>query len=263
MDYNQEVFDLMKREEAVLKKLTQASVYKQTDYLTFYVTMQQQELVYLQARIQYNTDYLTLNYLTGVVDTTVTRVDEPHIADALTYDFYNSVFYKKFTTDSLRLVNERRLIDYEYKPKIGAYTDGGFNSSLQHTPYKNFGFSAGLSLTIPLYDGGQKKLKYAKVDLRERTRQGNKEFFINQYRQQTAQLRLQLQAIELLVVKIKEQIDYVHTLITANGKLLETGDITMRDYVTAINNYLTAKNLLTQNFISRLRIANQINYWNR
>jgi outer membrane protein TolC len=263
MDFNKEVYDLMKEEEQLLKKLTQASVYKQTDYLTFYTTMQQQELTYLQAQIQYTTDYLTLNYLSGVVDTTVSRIEEPHIADSLRYDLASSIFYKKFETDSLRLENEKRIIDYEYKPKIGAYTDGGFNSTLQNTPYKNFGFSVGLSLTIPIYDGGQKKLKYAKVDLRERTRQSNKDFFINQYRQQTTQLRLQLRAIEMLVPRINEQIGFVHTLITANGKLLETGDITMRDYVTAINNYLTAKNLLTQNNISRLRIANQINYWNR
>src|SRR5205085_11824094 len=63
MDFSKEVYDLMKNEEEILKKLTQASVYKQTDYLNFYVTMQQQELTYLQAQIQYGADYLTLNYL--------------------------------------------------------------------------------------------------------------------------------------------------------------------------------------------------------
>lgn len=262
VDFNKEVFDLMKREEGALKKLTEASVYKQTDYLAFYVTMQQQELTYLQAQIQYNTDYLTLNYLSGLVDTTIERINKPQIADTLAPQFYNSVFYTRFTTDSLRLANERSLIDYQYKPKIGAYTDAGYNSSLQVAPYKNFGFSAGVSLTIPIYDGHQKRLKYAQVDLKERTRQANKEFFINQYRQQVAQLKQQLYATDLLVNKINQQIEYSHTLIEANGKLLQTGDITMKDYVLAINNYLNAQNLLTQNNISRLRIVNQINYWN-
>ena len=37
----------------------------------------------------------------------------------------------------------------------------------------------------------------------------------------------------------------------------------MRDYVTAINNYLSAQNLLTLNNIARLKIVNQINYWNQ
>jgi outer membrane protein TolC len=261
-DFNKEVFELMKREEEALKKLTEASVYKQTDYLNFYVTMQQQELTWLQAQMQYNADYLTLNYLAGIVDTTIERIDAPQLPDSVSRDFYQSVFVNRFVTDSLRLANERTLIDYQYKPKIGAYTDAGYNSSMQFTPYKNFGFSLGVSLTVPIYDGRQKQMKYAQIDIRERTRQANKDFYINQYRQQIAQLRNQLMAIDMLVNKINKQIEFAHTLIVANGKLLETGDITMKDYVSGINNYLSARNLLTQNNISRLKIVNQINYWN-
>jgi len=263
MDFNREVFDLMQREEEALKKLTEASVYKQTDYLTFYVTMQQQELLYLQAEVQYNTDYLTLNYLSGIVDTTIERISKPAIADTMVQSVYTTVFSNRFITDSLRLSNERELIAYEYRPKIGAYTDAGYNSSMQFKPYRNFGFSAGISFTIPIYDGHQRDMKYSKLDIQERTRQANREFFMNQYRQQLAQLRQQLLMTDRMVNKINKQIEYAHTLIVANGKLLETGDITMKDYVTAINNYLSAQNLLTQNSISRMRILNQINYWNR
>lgn len=263
VEFTKEVYDLMKGEEEILKKLTQASVFKQTDYLNFYVTMQQQELNYMQAQIQYNTDFLTLNYLAGIVDTTITQIQKPDILSNMQTDFYNSVFFKRFTTDSLRLANQKDLIRYQYKPRVGAYADAGYNSSLQVTPYKNFGFSMGLSLVIPIYDGHQKQMKLSQIDIRERTRQVNKDFFINQYRQQVAQLRLQLSATELLVNKINQQIVYAHTLVIANNKLLETGDILMRDYVIAINNYLNAQNLLTQNNISRLRIINQINYWNR
>lgn len=262
MDFNKDVFELMKREEEALKKLTQASVYRQTDYLTFYVTMQQQELVYLQAQIQYNTDFLTLNYLAGLVDTTLERIEKPALADTMNTDFYNSVFYNRFVTDSLRLANEKQLINFEYKPKVGAYSDAGYNSSLQNTPYKNFGFSAGVSLSIPIYDGRQKQMKQARIDIQERTRQSNREFYVNQYRMQLQQLKQQLMAIDLLVNRINKQIEYSHTLILANGRLLETGDITMKDYVTAINNYLGAQNLLTQNNISRLKILNQVAYWN-
>ncbi len=261
-DFNKEVYELMKKEEEALKKLTQSSVYKQTDYLTFYVTMQQQELAYLQAQIQYNTDFLTLNYLTGLIDTTLERIEKPVFTDSLQPDFYNSVFYNRFITDSLRLNNQKSLVNYDYKPKVGAYTDLGYNSSLQNTPYKNFGFSAGLTLIVPIYDGRQKQMKRSRIDIQERTRQNNRAFYVNQYRMQIEMLRKQLMAIDLFVNKITRQIEYAHTLIVANGKLLQTGDITMRDYVTAINNYLSAQNLLTQNHISRLKILNKVAYWN-
>lgn len=264
VEFTKDVYNIMKEEEVILKKLTQASVFKQTDYLNFYLTMQQQELTYLQAQIQYNADFLTLNYLSGIVDTTVVRIQKPDIADSLLQNnFFTSVFYKRFTTDSLRLVNQKQLINYQYKPRVGAYTDAGYNSSLQMTPYKNFGFSFGVSLTIPIYDGHQRQMKLAQVDIQERTREANKEFFVNQYAMQVAQLRLQLNETDSLVKKINQQITYAHTLILANNKLLETGDILMKDYVTAITNYLNAQNLLTLNTISRLRIVNQINYWNR
>jgi hypothetical protein len=263
MDFNQEIFNLLQKEEQALKKLTQASVYKQADYLAFYTTLQQQQFVYLQSQIQYNTDYLTLNYLAGVVDTTVQRISNPDLNDSMQFDFYHSVFYKRFTTDSLRLATEKAIINYEYKPRIGAYTDAGYISSLLESPYRNFGVSFGVSLAIPIYNGHQKQYRLRQVDLRENTRLTNKLFFVNQYKQQIAQLNQQLHASDLLVKTINEQIKYVQTLITANAKLLQTGDIRVSDYVLAITNYINARNILNQNYINRLRIVNQINYWNR
>lgn len=263
VDFNKELYELLKKEEVVLKKLTEASVYKQTDYLTFYTTMQQQELSYLQAQIQYNTDYLTLNYLSGIFDTTIVRIDRPQLENVMQADFYQSPFYTRYITDSLRIANERRLIHYQYRPRVGAYTDAGYVSSLQLKPAKNFGVSAGVSLTIPIYDGHQRVYQNAKLTVQERRRQNSKEFFTAQYQQQIAQLQQQLRATELLTQKIQQQITYTRTLIAANNKLLETGDITIRDYVLSINNYLAAQNTLTQNNIARLRTLNQLNYWNR
>ena len=64
-------------------------------------------------------------------------------------------------------------------------------------------------------------------------------------------------------ITINDQIKFLEALIEANGKLLETGDIKMTDYILALNNYITAKNLLVQNKISRYQIINQLNYWNK
>jgi outer membrane protein TolC len=201
MEYTKELYDLLKRESEILKKLAQSNVIKQTEFLVFDITMQQQELTYLQAQIQYNADYLTLNYLAGIVDTTIIRIEEPKLEDTVVHDFYNSVFYKRYITDSLRIRNERRLIDYSYRPTFTAFTDAGFNSSLQNTPYKNIGFSFGVNIKMPLYDGRQRNLKYQKLDIEESIRLTNKSFFISQYNQQVAQLNIQLHATDELFEK--------------------------------------------------------------
>jgi hypothetical protein len=263
IDFNNELHNLLAREEIVLKKLTQKNVYKQVDYLSFLVTYQQQNLTEQQLEVQYKNDYATLNYLAGIFDTSVARLADPDLKVIFNFVTDSSAFFLKYKLDSLKLVNNKALIDLGYRPRINLYADGGLNSSLNYQPYKNFGNSVGVSFVIPIYDGGQRKLQYSKIDIAERTRSRNKEFFQNQYYQQIAQLQQQLYAIENLLGTINKQVTYIETLIEANGKLLETGDIKMTDYVLALNNYITAKNLVVQNMISRYQVINQINYWNK
>ncbi|HUS03133.1 MAG TPA: TolC family protein [Chitinophagaceae bacterium] len=263
IDFNNQLHDLLTREEVILKRLTQRNVYKQVDYLSFLVTYQQQNLTQQLLEVQYKNDYATLNYLAGIFDTSFSKLAPPDINVALNFVTDTSAFFLKYALDSLRLINNKALIDLGYRPHINVYADGGFNSSLNYLPYKNFGNSVGISFVIPIYDGGQKKLQYSKIAIAERTRLRNKEFFQNQYYQQIAQLRQQLYAIEGLLGTINKQIKYIETLIEVNGKLLETGDIKMTDYVLALNNYVTAKNLVVQNMISRYQVINQINYWNK
>ncbi|MDO8993953.1 MAG: TolC family protein, partial [Daejeonella sp.] len=141
--------------------------------------------------------------------------------------------------------------------------DGGYNSSFIQKAYKNVGVSAGFTISIPLYDGNQRKLQYNKLDIRERTRSTYRDYFLVQYQQQLSQLRQQLQQQESLFDKINEQIRFTESLITVDGKLLQTGNITIADYILAIRNYLDSQSLLRQTNITRLELINQLNYWNQ
>jgi len=261
LDYSKELYELLVAGQSALKKLAEASVIKQTEYLLYAITVQQQELTYLQAEVQYNSDYLTLNFLSGIVDTTITRIPEPVFPESMVYDIYNTVPYKKYETDSLRIVNQRKLIDYSYRPVIDAFADAGFNSSLQMTPYKNYGYSFGVNVKIPLYDSRLKRLKYQKLDLEENNRLYNKQFFVAQYQQRVLQLRNQLQSTERLFGKIQNQVDYTLTLIRAYEKLLQTGDVKVSELITAITNYINVQNTLRQNKVSRWKVISDINYW--
>jgi len=263
LDFNYHINGLLKKEDSLLKRLTQDNVYKQTDYLAFVVTLQQQLLTTSQLEIQYDIDYAGLNYLAGIIDTTTMPLEDPELNSAMSGDFTNSVFYHQFVLDSLKLANDRTLIDLIYRPKISAYADAGYNSSLSYKPYKNFGTSAGINLTIPIYDGRQKKLQNSKIDIQERTRVNKKDFFIKQHNQQILQLMQQLNATDKLIDQVNKQIKYTETLITVNEKLLATGDIRLTDFILTLNNYFNAKNLVRQNYISRLKIISQLNYWVR
>ena len=262
-NFNKEVNRLLHEEEIILKRLTQNNVYRQTDYLAFLVTLQQQELALKQIRLQFLNDFATLNYMAGINDTNAVELEDPHITLTQTPDFYHSIFFRKFELDSVKLTNEKALVGFSYKPKVNLFADGGFNSSFAYKGYKNFGTSFGVSLSVPIYDGKQKQMQYSKISIAEKTRSYYQEFFAKQYDQQLAQLNQQLQATEELLDQINSQIKYAETLTQANTKLLQTGEAKIADYIIALNTYLNARNLLTQNKINRLQIINQINYWSK
>lgn len=263
LDFNNRVNNMLLNEDSILKKLTQDNVYKQSDYLAFAVTRQQQLLSTSQLRIQYDYDYAALNYMAGIADTTVTPLPDPQLFSTTVGDFTASLFYKQFELDSMKLANDRALVDVNYRPKINLFADAGYNSSLAYKPYKNWGTSVGINITIPIYDGKQKNMQYSRIDIQERNRLFKKDFFARQRRQQILQLVQQLHSTEQQISQINNQVRYTETLITVNEKLLATGDIRLTDFILSLNNYFSAKNLVTQNYITRLRIINQLNYWGK
>jgi len=263
LNFYREMYSILRDQEIVLKKLTQGNTYKQTDYLTFLVTQKQQELQMKQLQIQFRNDYAQLCYLCGIFDTSTTSLDMPEVVLQHLPDASSSIFFLRYRTDSMMLANDITILNYSYHPKLSAFANAGFSSSFLYQAYKNFGFSVGMNLNVPIYDGHQRVIQENKIKLLENTNSNYRDFFTRQYDQQIAMLRQQLSGTESLISDIDGQIKYSKGLIDINGKLLETGDAKISDLVIAINNYLSAKNLLTQNSISRLQIINQINYWNR
>jgi outer membrane protein TolC len=260
--FNNEVLSLLKEEEVILKKLTQTGTYKQIDYLTFLVTLQQQQLLLKQLQTQYQNNFAQLNYLSGITDTTFTPISDPAPVIEHLPGLENTVFYHQFEIDSLQLRNADAAINLAYRPKISIFGDGGFNSTLAIDPYKNVGVSAGLSISIPIYDGRQRKMQHNKVAISEATRKNYQDFFSRQYQQQIQQLLQQLQGAQQLIDQASAQIVYASGLMQANKQLLVHGDVRIADYVIAINSYLNAKNIITQNIINKYQLINQINYWN-
>jgi len=257
------IINLLRNQEMILKKLTESNIYRQTDYLTFLVTLKQQELQWKQLRIQYRNDFAMLNYLCGIFDTSTAVLEAPGVVLQRLPEAASSAFFYKFINDSLSLKNNLSILSFSYRPRLDAFANAGFSSSFLYQAYKNFGFSLGMNLNVPIYDGHQRQMQQHKIELQQNTNAGYKDFFTQQYDQQIAMLRQQLASTEALIEDINEQIKYSEGLIEVNGKLLETGDAKIPDLVIAINNYLAAKNLLTQNNLSRMQIINQLNYWNR
>jgi outer membrane protein TolC len=258
---NSQVLDILRQEEKIVKKLTEQGVYKQTEYLSFLVNVRQQEIITSQSDFQFKTDLELINYTCGIFDTSIVVLSEPGLDAKIAEELHKTLFYRQFVADSLKLVNAGRQIDFDYRPTLSVYADGGYLSSLALTPWKNFGASVGLSLAVPIYDGRQRKMQHDQIAISEASRSNYLSFFENRYSQQISMLRRQLASVDQIMRQTMEQMTYVQTLIDANHQLLNSGDIPVTDYLLSISNYLNAKSLLIENTTTRFRIVNELNYW--
>jgi len=260
MIFNNKVTTLLKEEEVILKKLTKNSIYKQTDYLIFNATIKQQELTALQLKQQYENDLALLNYLTGESNTELVKLKEPDLTIKSSTEKGN-IFLKQFETDSLKIKNADKLIDNNYKPSLSVLGDAGYNSSFIYQGYKNFGFSVGLGMSIPIYDGNQRNLQHQKNSMALATNESYTRNFKRQYEQQLFLLDQKLTQSTETNKMLQSQLLVAEALIEANKKLLLTGDAQITEYIIALSNLISIQTAIAQNSVNNLQTINEINYW--
>ena len=163
----------------------------------------------------------------------------------------------------LRIQNEKLQIDRNYNPSLNWFADAGLVNNMPRDIVKNFGFSAGLSLSVPIYDGKQRKLNYDKLKIAENTRTNYADYFKKQYSQQLQQLYSELKRTQEIIPQVNQQLDFAELVIKQDKDLLNTGNISITDYVAGLKNYISVKRNLNQYQVRILQIITEINYWNQ
>ncbi|MBC7655132.1 MAG: TolC family protein, partial [Oligoflexus sp.] len=256
-----QILALLQKQDTILKKLTQKSVFKQTDYLTFKVSLEQQIFSVIQNETQLKYDLSSLNLLSGIKDSNIYKLKSAYQENLVDNNLGRDLISRKYKVDSLRTLNSLQQLAYNYQPKAAVFVDGGYQSSLPSNYYKNFGFSVGLNLSIPIYDGGLRKLSTQQIKLNLETQYFYKEYYQNQFQIQQKQLKDLVLAYEDLIKKSETQLVYSKTLIKANALQLSTGDIRMTDYILSISNYLNIEVNQLQNRLNQLQTINQLKYF--
>jgi outer membrane protein TolC len=262
MTFNRDLYSSSKDEERMLRQLVEKGLYKQVDYLSFLVELKAQELLINDLYIQFQKEISSLNIMCGLPDTIYQLLDLPEIVLNSPVTPSNSPFFTRFAVDSLRILNERLLVDQNYKPSISWFSDAGLLNNFPREISKNFGFSMGLSLYVPIYDGKQRKLNYDKLSIAENTRTNYAGYFKQQFSRQLQQLYDELKKTQEMIPLVNQQLDLAESVIKQEKSLLNTGNISITDYVTALKNYISVKRNYNQYQVKILQIITEINYWN-
>jgi outer membrane protein TolC len=258
--FNKTLLELVTKENDIVKQFVLNGVCKQTDYLALIVATQSQEILVTQLKSQYRKDLMLLNQLCGLTDTSTFGLTQPLLFIKGSSDISKTPSYIQYQIDSVRIENEKKAIDIRYKPKVNWFADAGVLTSKPETFYKNFGYSVGIGLIVPVYDGKQRGMEKQKLGFEENSRQGYANTYKNQYYSKIQQLKDELNSMNKLSSSLENQLNTSRQLIKALKDQLEAGIIQMTEYINALRSFRTTSRDLNMINIQKLQIINDMNF---
>ena len=253
--FSQGLLTELRRQDDVLHRLVEGGVFKQTQYLSFYLSVRTQEVTAEQNQLAYRRELGNLRALAGVADTALVELAAPAPPAPRPLAGLAAPAQQQYTLDSLRLHLDRQAVAAAYRPKVSLVADAGWQSASYRPAAlgRSTGLSGGLLLTLPIFDGHQRQLQLQRIDFGERSRQQYRTFLTTQRRQQYAQLRQQVRAADALLARISEQLRVAEALVGATRQQLATGEALILDYLTVLTSYRTLQFSQTQAETDRLR----------
>jgi outer membrane protein TolC len=260
LSFNRSFLELFQAEDEIIKQFVKTGLVKQTDYLSHSVETQSQEILVSQLKSQYRTDLILLNELCGLNDTTWYVLTDPQLTIKGAPDITRNRSYIQFKIDSIKIENEKLAIDIRYKPKVNWFADAGFLTSNPWNFYQHFGYSAGIGLTIPVYDGKQREIEKQKLAFDENSRKAYEYNYRNKYFQQIRQLENELKSLNEMSLRMENQLMTSDQLVKALKTQLEAGNIQMTEYINAIKNFKSTSRNLNMVSIQKLQVVNEMNF---
>ena len=260
LTFNKSFLAFAYKENEIIRQFVSQGLCKQTDYLSLQIETQTQEILVSQLASQFQKDLRQLNQLCGLNDTGSYKLSLPELKINGSPDINKSPLFVQYKIDSLRIENEKAAIDVRYQLKMNWFADAGFLTSTPWNFYRHFGYSAGLSLSIPVYDGNQKNHEKQKLSLAENTRSSYENKFRNQFDQQIQQLNDELKSLRIITSQLEKQLSTSEQLVNALRSQLETGIIQMTEYINAVKNLRYINKNLSDNQIRIQQVINELNY---
>ena len=253
--------NILSYQRDVLKALISRGAGKVADYSLLDVEYQDQILNKNQLEASFQSDLMTLNLSAGINDTAILPIQETKLMLADT-TVQSSQFLESFMLDSLRLINEQKSNEINYKPQIDFFINGGLNAVTYTDIHKKFGVSTGFNLTFSLYNGNQLEKENFLVKIRQDIVSSQKNYFANQNEIRKRNIKNEIIDREKLLVQLKKQEDNYRVLLDLFKKEFSSGEVSVIDYINVLKNYISFKTEFIQNKYRHMKSINEFNYWN-
>lgn len=226
--------DLEKRLQ-VAELLVKRGILMESDYLLIKSDIDSKNLELQQIQINYNYAIAQLYNLCGLPLENDKNLETPLLELNNKQEDY--FFEKKFKNDSLQVVADKNVFENQYKPQVSVYGNTGLNASDAANIPHNFGVSAGVRLTIPIYDGDQKKYNAQQSELKQESLNFYKETAQVQLENNLKNLQQQIEALKQNSQLTDKQIKQQENILEIYKGKLAQGQVSVIDYLNLIQNY--------------------------
>lgn len=244
----------------VVELLVKRAVLMESDYLLLQLDIDSKKLELQQIRNNLKTAINQLFSLSGIrlVETDSLSVPELMYTDDPLANFYQ----RKFENDSLQVVVDQKVFENQYKPQLSLYGNTGLNAVELTNIDRRVGLSAGLRLTVPIYDGKQRKYNIQQSELKKENLEFYKENAEIQLENNLKSIEAQLTSLEENIQSIEEQQQkQLNVLEIYKGKLVQ-GQVSIVDYLNVIQTYKLNVQTKLQMQTNRWLLQSQYNFIN-
>lgn len=262
----------------VVEILVKKGILQQTDYLLLQLNIDNKKLELQQVQSNLSANFLKLNNASGIKSDEIRKLQKPEISlkayppgfvkdsfsfakDSLAFqpdtfientDSTSYYYQRKFENDSLQIAADKQVFENKYKPKLTAYGNTGLNAVELNRISHYIGFSAGLKLSVPIYDGGQRKINELKSELKYDNLETYKENEKIKKQNTLQSLLEQMESINKGLKLINAQLEKQRNIMEIYKAKMLQGQVSIIDYLSLIQNYKT-------NVETRLQM--QTNLW--
>ena len=157
--------------------------------------------------------------------------------DTISVDSLPYHYQRKFENERLQLLAEQQVMENSYKPQLSLYGNTGLNAVDLDRIYHYIGFSAGLKLSVPIYDGGQKRIRELQKDVQYRNLEVQKDNQDMVLHNTLQSLLDQIESIESSLQLVESQLQkQEHVLELFKGKMVQ-GQVSIIDYLKVVADY--------------------------
>jgi len=257
---NNETLQNITRQIDITKNLVEKGLAKQSDYLLLQVEVGNRKVECGKSNVEYKNNLYGLYSLCGIKDTLTIELGKVSLDKSPATS--ESSFFKKYESDSLTLAAQQAVWETKYLPQLKVFFNTGLNAVELQGIQKKFGMSAGLDFSLPIYDGDQKDITRQQNIIGMKTINNYKNYFSAELQSRKKASEEQLKSIENNILLINMQLNSYKTIMEMKEKELESGQISMIEYLTVLNNYIELKkNQITVEIEYQTQI-NNYNYWN-